>query len=103
MLHHIRADDHVAHAQFRRERAGDARVDDEFRLVDERHGLRADGGVDLAHAGAGDDHVRSQELSAGKGHAADLPVYGFLHGVDQPFQFDIQRADDADHLTHFLS
>ena len=32
-----------------------------------------------------------------------ISVRGFPHGADQPFQFDVQRADGCDHLTHFLS
>ena len=103
MLHDVRADDDVAHAQFRRKRAGNACVDDELRLVDERHRLRADGGVDLAHAGAGDHRIHAQQLAAGKGHAADFTADRRFHLFRKAFDLDIQSADDADHLIHFLS
>ena len=103
MLHNVRADDDVTHAQLRGQRPGDTRIDDELRFVNKRHCLRAYGGVDFAHAGAGKDNVRAQQPAADKGHAADLAAHRGFHLRDQAFDLNVQSADDPDHLKHILS
>ena len=61
-------------------------------------GIRADTGIDLAHAAFDDHDLLFAELSLTEPHPGELFLARHLRGLFQALHLDVHRADDTDLL-----